>query len=163
VVVLVIGVAACTALVRPGDDDERPATSAGTSSTTAQGSAVPGAVAVIRAGPGGGSGEIHLEWDAVTAATGYRVLRAETTGGPFAVVADFDLTTGAVSAADEVVNIWSAQHSYVPPRGRLNGPDMSPWFQYVEISVSGERCFRVVAYNAAGDGSASAVACGSPP
>jgi hypothetical protein len=147
VAVFAIAVAACTAVVRDGRDNAGNA---------------PGAITVVRAGPGGGSGEIVLDWDAVPAATGYRVLRSEAAGGPFEVVADFDVTTGRVSAADDVVNIWSAQHSYVPARGTLDGPDRSPWFQYVEVSRTGERCFRVVAYNAAGDGPASVVACGSP-
>jgi hypothetical protein len=146
--VFAVAIAGCVRLVRDGNSN------AGTT---------PGAVTVLHAGPGGGSGEIALDWNAVPTATGYRVLRSEAAGGPFGVVADFDVTTGRVSAADDVVNIWSAQHSYVPARNTLNRPDRSPWFQYVEVSRTGERCFRVVAYNAAGNGPASAVVCGSPP
>jgi hypothetical protein len=91
------------------------------------------------------------------------VLRSEAACGPFEVVADFNVTTGSVTADDDVVNIWSAEHSYVPLWNPFTGPDRSPWFEYVEISRTGERCFKVLAYNQAGDGPASVVACGSPP
>ncbi|MBI4885451.1 MAG: hypothetical protein HY826_15500 [Actinobacteria bacterium] len=70
------------------------------------------------------------------------------------------------AAAADVVNIWSLQHSYVPPSGALANPDTSPWFQYVEVVegiASVEHCFKVIAYNAAGRGHSSAATCGSPP
>lgn len=124
---------------------------------------VPGPVTVISAHSGGGSGEVALDWNAVEGATGYRVLRSDTASGPFDVFADIDIVTGAATAADEVVNIWSQQHSYIPAGSPLTSPDQSPWFQLVEVGGSGERCYRVVAYNAAGDAPASSVACGSPP
>jgi hypothetical protein len=133
------------------------------SSSTTQAEPAPGPVTVLRAGPGGGSGEVVLDWNAVSGATGYRVLRAATAAGPFAVVADFDVTTGSTSAADEVVNLWSEQHSYVPADGALGSPDTSPRFQYVEVDGTGSRCFVVVARNGSGDGAESAPACGSPP
>jgi hypothetical protein len=125
--------------------------------------AVPGPVTLERVGPGGGSGEIVVRWHAVPGATGYRVLRSETRCGPFEVVADFDVTTGRVSADEDVVNIWSAEHSYIPRWEPFTGADRSSWFEYVEISRTGERCFEVMAFNQAGDGPASPVACGSPP
>ena len=105
---------------------------------------------------------MELDWDAAAGATGYRVLRAAAVDGPFEVVADLDVTTGSTTAAPEVVNIFSEQHSYRPSDGPLAAPDPSPQFHYVDVT-SGERCFQVIAYNAAGDAPASAVACGSPP
>jgi hypothetical protein len=133
------------------------------STTTAPGvGAVPAAPAV-RARPGGGSGEIVVEWDAVAGATGYRVLRSEAPGGELETVADVDVTTGMATAAHDVVNIWSQQRSYLPPDGSVVGPDRSPWFQVVEYPVSGQHCFTVIAYDAVGDGAASGVVCASPP
>jgi hypothetical protein len=170
------------ALLLGGGDDDDPVDSSGSSTTTtstastsSSGTAppssasttpaepVPDAVSVIRAGPGGGSGEVALDWDAVSGATGYRVLRAATAAGPFAVVADFDVTTGSTTAADEVVNLWSEQHSYIPTDGALGSPDTSPSFQYVEVDGAGSRCFVVVARNGSGEGAESVPACGSPP
>jgi hypothetical protein len=141
-------------------------TTAGTTSTetsTTPPGQVPGTVGVIRVAPGGGSGEVEVDWDAVAQATGYRVLRSSTTAGPWVTVADLDVTTGHTTAVGQVVNLWSVQHSYIPDSGELTSPDTSPSFQYVEVSGTGSRCFRVLAYNAAGDGAASTVACGSPP
>ena len=124
--------------------------------------AVPGAVTIVSVGPGGGSGEVQLTWAAVPNATGYRVLRSDAPAGQFEVAAELDITTGAATAAADVVNVFSGQHSYVPPRGSLEGPDQSPQFSYVDVG-SDQRCFSVIAFNAAGDGRASAVACGAPP
>ena len=124
--------------------------------------AVPGVVTIVSAGPAGGSGEVMLTWDAVTNAMGYRVPRSDAADGQFEIVADLDVTTGSATAAADVVNIYSDQHSYVPARGTLDGPDRSPRFSYVDLG-SEQRCFRVIAYNAAGDGPASVVACGAPP
>jgi hypothetical protein len=149
--------------VTPTRTAPRPTPTRTTARTTAQQGAVPGAVTGLTAGPGGGSGEITVRWDAVARATGFRVLRSDTAAGPFDVAANFDITTGTTTAAPDVVNIWSAQHSYVPSQGTLDGPDQSPWFEYVEYSGAPQRCYRVIAYNASGDGPASAVACGGPP
>jgi hypothetical protein len=181
-----VGVAAVLALTWDRDDDggtgalppsttDRPTsstasatststTAAPTTITTSGGpGAAPGAVQVISAGSGGGSGEVVVDWDAVAGATGYRVLRAGATSGPFRIVADMDVLTGSTEAAAEVVNLWSEEHTYVPSGGALDAPDRSPWFQYVEVTGSDRRCFRVIAYNAAGEGEPSVVACGSPP
>lgn len=182
--VIVVALAAVAAFVIWGGDDEdttttgesttteRSTTTTSTSSTTTTpttdtttttpSGAVPGAVTVVTAGPGGGSGEVELDWDAVAGATGYRVLRGAAVDGPFEIAADLDVTTGSTTAAPQVVNIFSEQHSYLPSDGPLAAPDPSPRFQYVDVTA-GERCFQVIAYNAAGDGPASAVACGSPP
>jgi hypothetical protein len=123
---------------------------------------VPGVVTIVGVGPGGGSQEVLLTWQAVANASGYRVLRSDTADGDFEVTAELDVTTGAATAAADVVNVFSGQHSYIPPRGTFEGPDQSPQFSYVDLGPR-QRCFRVIAFNAAGDGPASDVACGAPP
>ena len=138
-------------------------TTAAPSSATTTRAAVPGAVEVVTAGPGGGSGEITLRWNAVANVTGYRVLRANAAGGPFTVDADVNITTGKATAATEVTNIFSSQRTYIPPGATATAPDPSPRFEYVEVGGNVQHYFRVVAYNASGDAPASAVVCGSPP
>ena len=133
--------------------------SASTSTTTPQ-TPAPAAVTIVKAGPGGGSGEVALDWDATSGATGYRILRSNTPGGQFAEVATIDVTRGQASAGAEVVNIWSGAHSYIPSGGPLTAPDRSRQLHYVEIG-SGQRCFRVVAYNEGGDAPPSSAACGA--
>jgi hypothetical protein len=124
---------------------------------------VPAAVVAV-AGTGGGSGEVQVDWNAVPGATGYQVLQTNTAGRHARVVADFNITTGRTRAAPQVTNIWSAEHSYIPDRGPLTRVDQSPWFQYVDVlSVAGQRCYRVLAYNTAGHGPKSAVTCAAPP
>ena len=152
VLVLALIAAAC------GGDDGAIA-----ASTTTR-SGVPNAVDVISAGPSAGSGEVGLRWNAVANATGYRVLRATTSSGPFVVNADFDVTTGKATAGTDVINIWSEHYSYKPTRGAFVPPDASPRFEYIEIVSGGtvRRYFRVVAYNTSGDAPASIVVCGVP-
>jgi hypothetical protein len=123
---------------------------------------LPGVVTIAGAGPGGGSGEVLLTWNAVADATGYRVLRSSTAEGSFEVVAELDVTTGDATAESDVVNVYSGEHSYIPSGGTLDGPDGSAQFNYVDLGNE-QRCFRVIAFNAAGDGPPSAVACGAPP
>ena len=137
-------------------------TSLSAATTTKPG--VPKAVDVISAGPSAGSGEVTLRWNAVANATGYRVLRATTSSGPFAVNADFDITTGKTTAGADVINIWSDQYSYKPTRSAFALPDSSPRFEYIETLSGGilRRYFRVVAYNANGEAPASVVVCGDP-
>lgn len=145
-----------------------PTTSSTSPSTSTSGGApppgelVPGMVSEVRAAPGGGSGEVELAWDAVADATGYRVLRSGDVAGPFEVVADLDITTGATTVGAGVVNVTSDQRSYVPSDGTFDGPDGSAGFRYVDVG-GGRRCYQVVSYNLAGEGAASAAACGSPP
>jgi hypothetical protein len=124
--------------------------------------AVPGAPTIIRVGPGGGSGEVHLIWGAVPNATGYRVLRSNAPDGQFEVAAEIDITTGTATAAAGVVNVFSEEHSYIPPGDPLEAPDQSSQFEYVDVGAD-QRCFAVIAFNAKGDGPASAVSCGVPP
>jgi hypothetical protein len=134
---------------------------AATSTTTTQPSNRPGAVDELSAQPGGGSGEIVLEWGAVPGATGYRVLRSTAMNGSFATVADIDVTDGSATAADNVVNVWSERHSYIPPGGTMSSPDPSPWYQYVEVAA-GQQFFQVLAYNTSGEGPPSAVISSGP-
>jgi hypothetical protein len=118
--------------------------------TAASPGVVPEAVTVIEAMSGGGSGEIEVQWDAVTGATGYRVLRSAAGGGPFAVVADYDMATGHATTFDDHITVWH--------------PSDQGWLQYVEYGDAPRtRWFCVVAYNDAGDAPPSAVVSGSPP
>jgi hypothetical protein len=122
----------------------------------------PGAVSVISARTGGGSGEVELTWGAVADASGYRVLRSDGVDGDFEVTAELDVTTGTATASADVVNVFSEEHSYIPPGGGFEGPDQSSQFSYVDLGDH-RRCFRVIAVNAAGDAPPSDVACGAPP
>ncbi len=115
---------------------------------------------VANAQSSGGSGEVQVDWNAVQYATGYRVLRITAIGNQLRLMAEFDITTGRVTSVPEVVNIWSAEHTYLPDRGPLTGIDRSPWFQYVDVG-SGLRCYQVQAYNAVGAGPLSSVTCGA--
>lgn len=129
--------------------------------TTAVGQ-VPRPVTVVTASPGGGAGEVTVDWNAVDGATGYRVDRASSATSTFETVAEFDITTGHATVAAGVVNLWSTGYTYVPatPDGSL--PDRSASFQYVEYPVSDVRCYRVFAVNVAGRSPASAVVCSGP-
>jgi hypothetical protein len=120
-------------------------------------------VVTVSAGAGGGSGEVALHWGAVAGATGYRVLRAGSEDGEYDIAADLDVTTGATTVASGVTNIWSEQHTYLPSGGALDAPDRSSRYDFVDVGASQQRCFRVLAYNAAGDGPPSDPSCGSPP
>ncbi len=150
--------APATATSAPTTATPGPTTSVTSAPTTAPAGTVPGAP-TLQAYPGGGSGEIVVRWNAVPGATGYRVQRSATAGGGFTVAAEFDVTTGATTAVSDVVNIWSAGHSYLPDRGALGAPDSSPWFEYVEAAGARRACFRLAATNAAGAGPYSAAAC----
>ena len=104
-----------------------------------------------------------VEWDTVPPAAGYRVYRSGASGGPFQLVADFNITTGrVVTAASEVINIYSSSHTYRPDDGPLTTPDKSPWFKYLDVG-DGERYYRVGAYNAVGQGPLSGVTHATPP
>ena len=135
---------------------------AGRPGQTGTGSASVPAAVVARATPGGGSGEVAVGWAAVPRATGYRVIRTTAAGAQLQIVADFNITTGRSTAAPDVVNIWSAQHSYIPDRGRLRQVDRSPRFEYVDVGAS-RRYYRVLAYNSTGNGPLSAVSGALPP
>ena len=111
----------------------------------------------MAASPGGGSGEVIVDWSAAGGATGYRVERASSATSTFETVAVFDTTTGHATVAAGVVNLWSSGYSYVPVRSGGSLPDRSPSFQYVEYPVDHTRCYRVTAVNAAGRSRASVV------
>jgi hypothetical protein len=137
-----------------------PTTTTSSSTTTSTGPLLPQVVVEVR--PGGGSGEVQLDWRSVAGATGYRVSRISDSGSA-TVVLDLDVTTGATTAAPEIVNAFSPIHSYVPSEGSLSAPDASTTFSVIDVSGPGQRCFRVTAYGDAGEGPPSAVTCASPP
>lgn len=113
---------------------------------------VPGVVPGVSAQTGGGSGEVMVHWKATADATGYRVYRAATSGGPFARAASYSVVTGATTAeysgAFEIFQIWM--------------PSLDS-FEYIEVVDGQPACFRVAAFNEAGAGPRSGVACASPP
>jgi hypothetical protein len=117
--------------------------------TTVPPGPVPGAVTVIWSLRGAGSGEIEVLWEPVEGATGYRILRSSSDGGPFAVVADFDITTGHVTKVEDGIVVWAASDI--------------PLVQYIEAGGPRVRWFQVVAYNANGDAPPSVTVSGSPP
>lgn len=118
---------------------------------------VPGAVTITYAGPGGGSGERQLDWNAVAGATGYRVYRAPAAGGPFTLVASFDVNTMQITAVADVVNVFSDHQVWKPTSSSDGAP--STVFTYVELSSTTDRYFRVRATNANGQGPAGATVC----
>lgn len=123
---------------------------------------VPG-VPELTVGPGGGSGETMTTWRAVAGASGYRVLRSDGRATTFSQIADIDVTTGSATTTTGVVNVYSAAHSYLPDHGALPAPDGSSEFALVELGAASERCYRVLAYSAAGAGEPSGIGCATPP
>lgn len=103
----------------------------------------PGPVTVLDAGQGGGSGEIVLQWDGVPLAVGYRVYRAAAPGGPFAVSAEVDASSGENNLGGAFV--WKpGANSY----------------EYIEVTGDGPVYFKIVAFSEFEEGPASAVVCG---
>ncbi len=121
----------------------------------------PPAVTLPRAAPGGGSGEIVLDWLTVAGATAYRVEHASSVGGPFTVAASVDVVTGKATSVPEVVNLWSSVYSYIPSSGSAPPSALPTSIQYVEVA-GGQRWFRVIASNAAGAAPASPVVSAAP-
>lgn len=162
-VVAVVGLV----LALNGDDDKgagptsssSSSSSSTTTSTTAPPSSsssqpptgtVPDEVTTLVAGPGGGSGEIEVRWSTVAGATGYRITRAHSAGGPFSPSADLNVVTGATTKESGVMNLYVNGSSvfYVGVFG--DGTSDPHWY------------FRVTAYNGAGEGPVSGVVCGAP-
>lgn len=112
---------------------------------------VPGQVTTVSAGPGGGSGEILVDWNTVADATGYRVYRSSSAGGPFVSSASVIVATGVTTVefggSYELIQMW---------------PPSSDSYEYVEVTGGARTYFRVVAFNTAGTGTTSAVVCGAP-
>ncbi|HTK15390.1 MAG TPA: hypothetical protein VL769_03280 [Acidimicrobiia bacterium] len=110
---------------------------------------LPGPVSFVRAGHGGGSGELAVTWSGVPGATGYRVLRSTAPTGPFSVAADINLTTGVVTHIADAINVF---------------PFTAGGFQYIEVVTRpGDQrvYFHVTAYNSAGTGPPSVLVCGT--
>lgn len=109
----------------------------------------PGPVTAIESYPGGGSEEICVAWDTVDGATGYRVYRALSPDGPFVASASVSGTQTTVEYDGDflTVGIW---------------PPSPTRYEYVEAGISpGPVYFVVRAFDADGEGPASAVVCGS--
>ncbi len=132
-----------------------------TTTPTAAARPVPAKVGFVVASSGGGSGEIEVNWEAVTAAIGYRVYRAASPSGPYVVGADWDVVAGTKTLAQGVTNLWSPPADY-PPFTSVPGVATPRHFQYVEVNGLDRRYFWVAGYNAAGEGPRSVVVCGTP-
>ena len=113
---------------------------------------VPGAVTVIRAGGEVSSGMVEVGWDAIADATGYRVYRSDSPGGPFVASASIDVTTGETTVEIKI------------PYEEI-GIDAGPgtYFWYLETIKGRTGYFQVTAFNAAGEGPRSVVICAAPP
>jgi hypothetical protein len=105
----------------------------------------------VSARPSAGSGEIQVDWDATTNATGYRVYRAATADGSFVRSAKYTVASAATTVyyggSYEYIQIWASSDST---------------FQYVEAVDGQPACFRVAAFNDAGAGPKSGVVCSDP-
>lgn len=112
-----------------------------------QWTSAPAPVTSVAAGPGGGSGEVSVGWRGSARATGFRVQRATTAGGPFTTTADYDIASGTTTKAAGVTTV-----SYTDSGG----------FTYVDLPGMGAHYYRVVAYNSVGAAPASVVVCGEP-
>lgn len=112
---------------------------------------VPGAVSGLSAGPGGGSGEIVVNWTGTSDATGYRVYRSSAPGGPMTRGASYSLATGSTTVefagAYEFIQIWAPSAST---------------FEYVEAVDGQPGYFVVVAFNSAGEGPRAGAVCAVP-
>jgi hypothetical protein len=138
-----------------------PATAAPT--TAAPATTTPTRVAVIRAQPSAGSGELEVVWEAVAGATGYRVERAGAPDAPFSLAADVDLAAGTATVADGVTNVYTDAWSYRPPSAGGPPPPVAAGAQFHYIEVAATRTyFRVTAYDGGVDAPASAVVCAAP-
>ena len=124
--------------------------------------AVPGAVTFVKAGSGGGSGEIALWWDAIANATGYRVYRSDSPNGPFVRSASINLTTGVTTLGANVYNLWSPPANQPPYPAVPPGATAPQHFEYIEVTNSDPHYFQVTAFNAGGEGPRSVVVCGRP-
>lgn len=106
----------------------------------------------VYATPGGGSGEIAVIWEMVPGATGYRVYRTSTAGGPYAPSASYDVASGVTT-----VEVDGYEYVYVEP-----APYTTTQLRYTE-AIRGEfTWFRVSAFTAGGEGPMSGVVCSGP-
>ena len=152
-------------------------TVATTTSTTTTSTTVPrttttsnkslGQVVLTQSGQAGGSGEVELQWVAVTGATGYRVFRSDTIGGPYRLFLDINVATGHISyKRGETVNFYDEVRSYIPADYR-NPPPQTPGIQFTYIDIptiggTNVRYYKVAATNYSGMGPLTPIACGAP-
>lgn len=115
--------------------------------------APPGAVTGVRAGPGGGSGEIMVWWEPAPGATGYRVYRSDAAGGPYVAAASIDMDTGAVTVE------YGGWYEHIWMVAGIQSPTA---IEYGEV-VSPVGYYRVAAFNDGGEGAWSSAVCGQPP
>lgn len=120
---------------------------------------VPGVVTITYAGSGGGSGELEVDWNAATNAVSYRVYRATAAGGPFTLMVNVNVVSGAITVHDGVINVWGDHQTFVPGPYVNNG--VSTHFHYVELDIGGgpHVYYRVIAYNANGRGPIGSTVC----
>jgi hypothetical protein len=104
---ILVGVGVALLADSGGDDPEDATTTTSSSTTTSSTTAAtlppptspptvpaaPGQVTNVIAGPGGGSGEVNLEWDSVNGASTYRIYRSFTQGTTGSLVATVDTTS----------------------------------------------------------------------
>ncbi len=164
-------VASTTPTTTPSTSDalttsSAPSTSVGAITTTSTTTAptvpsgpVPGVVTITYAGSSAGSGEIEVDWNAATNATSYRVYRATAPGGPFTLMVNVNVVTGAATVHDGVTNVWGDHQTFVP--GPYTSSGVSTHFQYIELDIGGgpNVYYRVIAYNVNGRGPIGSTVC----
>lgn len=119
--------------------------------TTTPQPAVPAAVSNLTAGPGGGSGEIVVQWTGTPDATGYRVYRSSPPGHSMTHAASYSVATGSTTVefggTYEFIQIWSPSPNT---------------FEYVEAVDGQPGYFVVAAFNSAGEGPLQGTVCAVP-
>lgn len=106
----------------------------------------------VVAAPGGGSGEALVLWDLMPGATGYRVYRTTTPGGPFLPAASYDVATGVTT-----VEYSGYEYIFIQPEF-----GSSTQLRYTEAVSMDFVWFRVSAFNAGGEGPLSGITCAEP-
>jgi hypothetical protein len=102
-------VGAIIAILASGGDDKKDEPTTTTSSTTTTSTSTtsttqpptttttqlqpPGQVENLQAGPGGGSGEVSLQWNGVPGATSYRIYRTDTEGTSGSLISEVNTTS----------------------------------------------------------------------
>jgi hypothetical protein len=111
----------------------------------------PVAVSGLRAQPGGGSGEIVVNWAGSPGATGYRVYRASAPGDPMKLAATYTVASGATTVS------WPGSYEFI----QVWAPSASS-FEYVEAVDGHPGYFVVAAFSDAGEGPLQGTVCAVP-